>query len=285
MSPALFHNENRHCVITDFPQTFQIETGLTMASSCDIIQDSNSVFHGFSYLIKHLLSLIDFARSDSYAHIPCESFTIKGLTSSQRKKFYIELFRCGINYTKTKYLNVNDNHSHSIGICINTTNLWSVVDFRINNQNSIYHHYINVFNTFYSHVNILGITTCGDIIVSMAHFIIFKRIYMQALDSYYRLYSSIPTTVATTIPNTIPTTVATTIPNTVATTVVTTIPNTVATTIPNTIPTTVVAQDTHPVSSNTNIKQQLSDLIFDIRHDLTDAKYKEILEKIAVISP
>jgi hypothetical protein len=41
----------------------------------------------------------------------------------------------------------------------------------------------------------------------------------------------------------------------------------------------------HCVSSNTKIKHQLADLIFDIKDDLTDAMYKEILEKIALISP
>ena len=39
------------------------------------------------------------------------------------------------------------------------------------------------------------------------------------------------------------------------------------------------------VSSNTKIKHQLADLIFDIKDDLTDCVYKDILEKIALISP
>ena len=52
--------------------------------------------------------------------------------------------------------------------------------------------------------------------------------------------------------------------------------------------TTATTQRTHCqpcVSSNTKIKHQLADLIFDIKDDLTDAMYKEILEKIALISP
>ena len=39
------------------------------------------------------------------------------------------------------------------------------------------------------------------------------------------------------------------------------------------------------VSSNTKIKHQLADLIFDIKDHLTDAMYKDILEKITLISP
>ena len=241
MSSARFHNENRHLVITNFAQTFHAETGLTMASCRNIIQDTNSIFHGFSYLIKHLLSLIDFV-------IPCQSFTIKGLTSSQRKNIYIELFHIGIEYTKTK--NFNNNQDYTTSIRIDTTDFWSVLDFRIINHNSIYQHHINIFNAFYSHVNNLGTTDLGCIIVSMHDFMKFKRIFADAVRSYNQLQ------INNTINNNLH--------------------------MPNQLSSYSVATT---VSSNTNIKQQLADLIFDIRHDLTDAKYKEILEKIAVISP
>tara|TARA_Y100000590_G_C15680014_1_gene999461 strand:+ start:417 stop:701 length:285 start_codon:yes stop_codon:yes gene_type:complete len=40
----------------------------------------------------------------------------------------------------------------------------------------------------------------------------------------------------------------------------------------------------HRVSLNYEIKFQLADLIFDIKRNLPDATYKEIMEKIALIS-
>jgi hypothetical protein len=233
MFPAHLGNELSNYVITDFAQSFELETGLNMASCRNIIQDSNDIFCTFSYLIKHLFNLVDSS--------PCETLTIKGLTVSQRRDFYIELSQIGIHYTKNRYL--DDDNNHCTDICTSITNIWSVPDYRTTPELAIYQHYINVFNGFYSCVEGFEInrstTTDDNIIVSMENFLDFRRIFADAVNSYYQ-----PSTAATQRPHCQPC-----------------------------------------VSSNTKIKHQLADLIFDIKDDLTDAMYKEILEKIALISP
>lgn len=240
-------------VITDFVQTFERDTGLTMASCRDIVEDSNDIFHEFSYLIKHLFSLID--------SCPCEIFTIKGLNVPQRRDFYIELSQIGIHFTKNIYL--DDNRNHCTDICISTVDIWSVPDYRGSDDVVIYQYWINVFNGFYSHVENLLTTrtaTNGNIIVSMENFLKFKRIFADAITSYhqqrYNTYNNINNIVY--MPNQ-----------------------------PSSAPTPArIRTHCQPrVLSNTKIKHQLADLIFDIKDDLTDAMYKEILEKIALISP
>ena len=265
MFPAHLGNELSNYVITDFAQSFERDTGLTMASCRDIILDSNSIFRTFSYLIEHLFNLIDSSH--------CETLTIKGLTVSQRRDFYIELSQIKIHYTKNRYL--DDNHNHCTDICISTTNIWSVPDYTTNPELAIYQHHINVFNGFYSNVNNLGTTSNGNIIVSMRDFLDFKRIFADALSSYNQLlynYNNINNYIINNIIN---------IPNqssyaSYATT-------TATPTTPTTPTQCTFCQPS--ASSNTKIKHQLADLIFDIKDDLTDAMYKEILEKIALISP
>ena len=258
MTPAHVRDEQQPYVITDFAQSFERDTGLTMASCRDIILDSDSIFRTFSYLIEHLFNLIDSS--------PCETLTIKGLTVSQRRDFYVELSQIGIHYTKNRYL--DDNHNHCTDICISTTNIWSVPDFRTTPELAIYQHHINIFNAFYSNVNNLGTTANGNIIVSLENFLKFKRKFALAVTSYnQRLYINYNNINNNYIINNI-----INMPNQPSATTATT-----ATT-----------QRTHfqpNVSSNTKIKHQLADLIFDIKDHLTDAMYKEILEKIALISP
>ena len=167
-------------VITDFAQSFERETGLNMASCRDIVEDSHSIFYSFSYLIQHLLSLID-----SYT---CEIFIIKSLTVSQRRDFYIELSQIGIHYTKNRYL--DDNNNHCTDICIYTTDIWSVPDYRTTPELAIYQHHINIFNAFYSHIDNLFTTRTaanGNIIVSLENFLKFKRKFALAVTSYNRL--------------------------------------------------------------------------------------------------
>jgi hypothetical protein len=266
MSPVHLRDETRHHVITDFAQSFEQETGLNMASCRNIIQDSNDIFRTFSYLIKHLFTLLNHPMFSSYIQRNYDSLTIKGLTVSQRKDFYIELSQIGIHYTKNRYL--DDNNNHCIDICISITNIWSVPDYRTTPELAIYQHHINVFNAFYSRLDrsiYRGTTTDGNIIVLMQDFIKFKRIFANAVNSYNRQrynYNNINNYIINNIVY---------MPNQPSATTAT-----AATQRPLGQPC---------VSSNTNIKQQLADLIFDIRHDLTDSKYKEILEKIAVISP
>ena len=244
-------------VITDFAQTFERETGLPITSCRDIVEDSHSIFHSFSYLIQHLLSLID-----SYT---CEIFIIKGLTVSQRRDFYIELSQIGIHYTKNRYL--DDNNNHCTDICISITNIWSVPDYRTTPELAIYRHHINVFNAFYSHIDNLLTTRTGsngNIIVSLENFLKFKRKFALAVSSYnnYNNYNNINNYIINNIVY---------MPNQPSATTAT-----AATQRPLGQPC---------VSSNTKIKHRLADLIFDIKDDLTDAMYKEILEKIALISP
>jgi len=260
MFPAHLGNELSNYVITDFAQSFERETGLNMVSCRNIIQDSNDIFRTFSYLIKHLFNFIDSS--------PCETLTIKGLTVSQRRDFYIELSQIGIHYTKNRYL--DDNNNHCTDICISITNIWSVPDYRTTPELAIYQYHINVFNAFYSRVERFeinrGTTANGNIIVSMENFLKFKRKLALAVTSYnQRLYINYNINNNYIINNII------------------NMPNQ-----PSDTTATATTQRTHfqpNVSSNTKIKHQLADLIFDIKDHLTDAMYKEILEKIALISP
>ena len=180
MFPEHLGNERSDYVITDFAQTFERNTGLPMTSCRDIVEDSNDIFHEFSYLIKHLFSLIDTA-------IPCQTFIIKGLTVPQRRDFYIELSQIGIHFTKNIYL--DDNRNHCTDICISTVDIWSVPDYRGSDDVVIYQYWINVFNGFYSHVENLLTTrtaTNGNIIVSLENFLKFKRIFADAITSYHQ---------------------------------------------------------------------------------------------------
>jgi len=261
MFPAHLGNERSDHVITDFAQTFERETGIPMTSCREIVEErianASSIFHSFSYLIEHLFSLIDSA-------IPCQTFIIKGLTVPQRRDFYVELSEIGIHFTKNRYL--DDYRNQCTDICISTIDIWSVPDYRTTPEHAIYQHHINVFNAFYSHIdNLLNTRTAanGNIIVSLENFLKFKRKFALAISSYnQRLYNY------NNINNYI-------------------INNIVY--MPNQ-PSTATAVTQRPrcqpcVSSNTKIKHQLADLIFDIKDDLTDCMYKEILEKIALISP
>lgn len=262
MSPQQFGNEMQHYVLTDFYQTFERHTGLNMTEWCDIVEDSNSIFYSFSYLIEHLFSLIDTVKRN----YPCQTFTIKGLTVLQRKDFYVELSKIGIQFTKYKYL--DDNRNHCTDICISTVDIWSVPDLRTTPELAIYQHRINVFNTFYSRIEnslTTRIIANGNIIVSLSNFLKFKRIFADTVSSYNRYrYNNINNNYI--------------------------INNIVYMPNQHTVANSYTTYPIHPqyqpcVSSNTKIKHQLADLIFDIKDHLTDAMYKDILEKITLISP
>ena len=257
MFPAYLGNERSNHVITDFAQTFERETGLPITSCREIVEDSHSIFHSFSYLIEHLFSLIDSA-------IPCQTFIIKGLTVPQRRDFYVELSEIGIHFTKNRYL--DDDHNQCTDICISIANIWSVPDYRTIPELAIYQYRINVFNAFYTRVDNLVTTRAaanGNIIVSLENFLKFKRIFADALYSYnhnrYINYNNINNNYI--------------------------INNIVYMQNQPAVATTAGQRPHCVVSSNTKIKHQLADLIFDIKDDLTDCMYKEILEKIALISP
>lgn len=246
-------------VITDFAQTFECDTGMIMASCREVVENSDSIFHGFSYLIQHLLPLIDSA-------MPCETFTIKGLTVSQRRDFYVELSVIGICFTKTRYIdytrNIND-PTDCTDICIPTTHIWSVPDFRITPHNRVYQNRINLFNAFYNETEIRRTISNGDILVALGNFIKFRKILVDSVTSYNTSYNDTYTPNSTF-------NIAPIAPAPIAPSV------------------SVGAQRIQCipyVSSNTTIKHHLADLIFDIKYDLSDSMYKEILEKIALISP
>jgi len=177
--------------------------------------------------------------------MPCQSFIVKGLAVPQTRDFYIELS--------------DDYHN----LC---SHIWSVHDYRTTPQLAIYQHSINVFNEFYSHLDNLLTTRAaanGNIIVSLENFLKFKKICTDALYSYhnncYIDYYNINNNIINNIIY---------------------MPNQPA------LPTS-PTQCTHSqlsVSSNTKIKHQFADLIFDIKDDLSDSMYKEILEKIALVS-
>lgn len=223
----------RRCNIADFVQTFQRDTGLNFTSCRNIVQDSGSIFYTFSYLIQHLFSLIN-----SVTPL-CQTFIIKGLTVPQRRHFYIELSKIGINFTKTRYFDNNNNNCTDIQISIDG---WSVPDYRITPELAIYQHRINIFNIFYSSIDTSFIRTApnGNIIVSLENFLKFKRIFTEAVSSYnLHRYSNYNNNIIY----------------------------------------------TSNQLSNNNIKHQLADLIFDVKDNLSDFMYKEILEKISLISP
>ena len=232
-------------IINDFSETFERNIGFTMESCRDIVEDTYSIFYSFSYLIQHLFSIIDTV-------IPCETFTIKCLTVPQRRNFYVELSEVGIRFTKNKY--VDDNHNHCTDICISTSDLWSVPDFRITPEIAYYQHKINCFNSFYSRVdNIHQSLSNGNISVSLEYFLEFKRIFFDAITSYNQILYN------------------------------------------NHINNNLYLQNQQSYntqhcrskpreSSNNKIKHQLADLIFDIKDNLSDSMYKEILETISQIA-
>lgn len=173
----LRHQQNY--IIDDFAETFERECNLHMQSCRNIVQNRNSIFYSFSYLIQHLFSIIE-------TLIPCETFTIKGLTVPQRRNFYVELSEVGIRFTKHKY--VDNNNNNCTDICIPTSDLWTVPDFRITPEIAYYQHKINLFNTFYSRVdNLIPTIINGNITVSLEHFLEFKRIFSDAITSYNQI--------------------------------------------------------------------------------------------------
>ena len=229
----------QHIVITDFVQTFERDLGLNINSCSNIVEDNNSIFHSFSYLILHLFTLIDSFYNYS-------TLTFKGLPPDVINSFYQELYKVGINFTINRYY--NDIQNECTDIVINTFNIWSIPDFRITPQLQIYQTAFNIFNAFYSSIDNLSSTYHTNynryIIVTMPDFIKFKRIYRHA-------YNSITINNDNIINNIV--------------------------NLPN--------QPPSIIQSNNDIKHQLADLIFDIKNDLSDAMYKDILEKIALISP
>ena len=223
----IFNNNLRHPVITDFVQTFERDNPIHFINCRQIVENTQSCFYGFSYLIKHLLLLINSA-------IPSDTFTIKGLSSSQRKLFYIELSIIYINYSKFRYSDIDQNYTD---IVIPTIDIFTIPDLRNTSNLPIYSFRINNFISFYSNMPVFNTNQNGNFEVSLHFFLKFKKIYCEAVTSYNH-YMNNQHSVATSL----------------------------------------------QYNSNNHIKQRLADLIFDIKDNLSDAVYKELLDNIALIS-
>jgi len=241
-------NELQNYVITDFSQTFEDIHGLNMEYCLNIVENTESVFYSFSYLIKHLFSLIHYI-------LPCQSVIIKNLTSAQRKNFYIELSKIDILFNKNRY--IDDNNNNCTDIRILTDDFWSIPDYRTNPLCELYQRNADTFNEFYRRVGRDTVLTNRYFNVSLGNFLRFKRI-LTLVDRRDTIIQDIDNqNIIIDNQNNIIRDIETHSPR-------------------------LCCQPS--ISHNTKIKLQLADLIFDIKDNLTDAMYKEILEKIALIS-
>lgn len=222
---------------------FQRDNHISIDRWRNIIQDNNDIFNNFTYLIRHLFSLINNCRT-------CKHFILKGLSDIQRRDIYIELhgFDCLRHLTKHRYTNINN--IQCVDLHIDATNFWNIFDYRNGSQNLIYRHYSQQLNSFYQNINY---TTAPDdyLIVSFDDFLKFKRLLNSAERSYFNHDLQTSQTRRRLDFNY------------------------------TNSPQNTICQS----SPNNTIKHELADLIFDIKDQLTDSIYKEILEKIALISP
>lgn len=228
-------------ICDDLPISFERDTGLNIDHCCNIIEDPDSVFCGFSYIIKFILTLINSFNDDTL------TLVIKDIIPSLRRTLYIELSKIKIPFTKTRYTGTNLDPR----IYILTGKPWYVPDYRTGlSDPGLYSTYatapylgaINSFNELYSSIENLGcISVSGThyntafFIVSLEYFIQFKRI--ELFSRRRQLIS------------------------------------------PTQTPYSLYEQ-----SHNYKIKHQLSDLVFDIKENITDSTFKEMMEKIALIS-
>ena len=214
-------NEILH-VCDNFPIAFERDTGLNIDYCSNIIEDPDSMFCGFSYIVKFILTLLDSSN--------CEILLIRTPDRIIRKNIYITLSKFSIPFIK--------NVSNS-GTDILIDNLFYIPDFRTGYHSRynthLYQDNFNSFTDLYSLIdNNGGIsitnTDYNIIIVSLEHFIKFKRIQFshRPRDEEHVQVQS--------------------------------------------------------VSPNYKIKHQLADLIFDVKENLTDSTFKEIMEKISLIS-
>lgn len=238
----------RECVILDYTQRFESDNNIPSNLWLDIVIDSNDIFHGFSYLIRHLLKLIDDI-------IPCDVLVVKYLSPSQRRDFYIELSKFGIKFRKARYFSEVSLNS-TTDIIINTTHMWSVYDYRLSlqdrppfmpadhqimgtSQQQIYHLRINIFNQFYDSLNNNTPLLNNCLIVSLRDYVTFKRIWFEAKEFINSRNNVIRRN-------------------------------------------NIINFNNH--SNNKITKHILADLVFDIKETLTDSTYKTLLDKISEIT-
>jgi hypothetical protein len=166
--------------ITDFVQQYSNVNDNTPVNRWrELILDNSCVFLKCSYLIREICIIID---SHYRGNNNC-TIIFKNITYLQRKDFYIELTDFGIKFNKYKYLDTDG--SFITDIYIQTLNIWSIADYRIN-PSRIYNFNPNAFNRFYYSLW-SGSTTLagGNIIVSMQDYIKFRIIFKNITISFY----------------------------------------------------------------------------------------------------
>jgi hypothetical protein len=150
----------------------------------------------------------------------------------------------------------NNNNIQSVDIHINTTDFWNIIDYRIVSypQSWIYIHASNQFNSFYQNLQ-YTINTSNNLVVSLHDFLEFKRLNNSIERSFFNSVAQhmSPTGHRSDLRGEL-------VPTNIATTIITT------------------------SSQNNTIKHELADLVFDIKDQLKDSTYKDILEKIAELS-
>jgi hypothetical protein len=101
-------------VITNFVETFQCNYNFVTTDTWrDKIQNTNDLFHTFSFLSCHIINIID-------SYIPCQTITIKNLLSL-RKDTYNELNEFNILFNDNIFI---DEYGHrTVDICFHTANL------------------------------------------------------------------------------------------------------------------------------------------------------------------
>jgi len=182
-------NHTRECVIYDYVERFNsrdynCDNNISSDNWLNIVQNSNDFFHGFSYLIKDILTLID-------NNLPCHTFFFRSLSNIQISHFYNELSSLDIPFEKIHYF--DNNNLCCVDIKIKTFNIWSIPDIRAPEPNfPSFSNYtisyildtrINIFNQFYNNLDLYTDLPNHYILVSLKNYIIFKRIYAEAHNS------------------------------------------------------------------------------------------------------
>ena len=181
MPPFLPPNIFNNTATIYLADTFVRDNNIPIEDWCKKIDNNNDIFNNFSYLIRHLFTLIDQRPRNHYL------FLLKGLSSPQRKDLYRELYYFDFLYflSKRRYIH---NNTPCVDIIFDVSSLWNIVDFR-NTQSPIYINSRINFDTFYNNIY-YTIDTSNRLVVSLQDFLKFKRLITNA-ETYYLNFSSI----------------------------------------------------------------------------------------------
>lgn len=163
--------------INDFVLGFVNSVGYTLGlrpttNWINIIDEPNSIFNGFSYLIRYLFTLID-------SILPSDTITIKGIVhASQKCDICAQLSNLDIYHIveeRTENLNhlqlISQSHDGThvtmsrdvYDICIDTSNFWTVLDLRWwatrfsgSTLSTIYHNNIDTWDQFYNSISFIS---------------------------------------------------------------------------------------------------------------------------------